>query len=484
MNSSDQGLSISGLLGASPGISPGAANSAEKSDNSLKKNEFSSVLGAEQQRRDGTSGQPMAETGGVGEKIPVDGLAVDSAQITLFGGTATGKPLPLQGEALPLTGAVAGSGIDVSVQAVTGAAGLGDGDTLTPAGEAVVGLADVSITGSDAVTTDTLDELAAGLGSGEGHPPVTSLTQPDPAEVAVTATVQPLVGSTSTEQTRQWWEARSNSLHASVQRAADGLPLSTGMDTVGGEEKRGLEFAQRVSLVASGQSASGTGGVPVPRNGEGQPSTALGNLAAGQLVMSEAATARTAMPGADSPVLDTNPVNSHSALSASAAGAGDRTPAATVPQTAVPVEVGRQGWSEQVMQRVMWMSAQNFSRAEIALDPPELGPLQVRVSAHGDQMTVAFTSAHGVVRDALDQGLPRLRDLMEQQGLNLADVDVSDQQPQRQAHDQDTESGLESGAGSARGDDAPEIAGSEAMSPADDARTMLVANTSLVDHFV
>lgn len=96
-------------------------------------------------------------------------------------------------------------------------------------------------------------------------------------------------------------------------------------------------------------------------------------------------------------------------------------------QADVPVTVGKQGWGDAVMQRVMWMSSQQVQTAEIALDPPELGPLQVRVSNQGEQTSVVFSSQHAQVRDALDQSLPRLREMMEEQGVDLADVNVSDQ---------------------------------------------------------
>ena len=101
----------------------------------------------------------------------------------------------------------------------------------------------------------------------------------------------------------------------------------------------------------------------------------------------------------------------------------------------VPVAVGRPGWSDAVMQRVMWMSSQNVNRVDIALDPPELGPLQVRIVTQSDQTSVVFTSNNGSVREALDQSLPRLREMMEGQGLNLTDVNVSDQSANGQQQD-------------------------------------------------
>ncbi len=107
-----------------------------------------------------------------------------------------------------------------------------------------------------------------------------------------------------------------------------------------------------------------------------------------------------------------------------------RQPGLASVSAAVPVDVGKPGWSEAVTQKVMWMSSQNINTAEIALDPPELGSLQVRITTQADQTSVQFISAHGQVRDALDQTLSRLREMMENQGLDLADVDVSDQRQQ------------------------------------------------------
>jgi flagellar hook-length control protein FliK len=114
-----------------------------------------------------------------------------------------------------------------------------------------------------------------------------------------------------------------------------------------------------------------------------------------------------------------------------------REPTASSWQTEVPVTVGKPGWSEAVTQRVMWMSSQQVRTAEIALDPPELGPLQVRINSQSDQTSVVFTSQHAAVREALDQSLPRLREMLEEQGIDLADVDVSDQSLQR--HDAEAE---------------------------------------------
>ncbi|MEX6503061.1 flagellar hook-length control protein FliK [Pseudomonas zhanjiangensis] len=109
--------------------------------------------------------------------------------------------------------------------------------------------------------------------------------------------------------------------------------------------------------------------------------------------------------------------------------------AALVPGQPVPMQQG--GWSEQVVDRVMWMSSQNLKSADIQLDPAELGRLEVRINMNQDQTQVTFASANAGVRDALEGQMHRLRDLFTQQGMNLLDVNVSDQSLSRGWQGQD-----------------------------------------------
>ncbi|TRO20813.1 flagellar hook-length control protein FliK [Ectopseudomonas mendocina] len=92
-----------------------------------------------------------------------------------------------------------------------------------------------------------------------------------------------------------------------------------------------------------------------------------------------------------------------------------------------PVAMHQGGWSEAVVDRVMWLSSQNLKSAEIQLDPAELGRLEVRVNLSQDQAQVTFASPNAGVREALEGQMHRLRELFAQQGMNLADANVSDQ---------------------------------------------------------
>lgn len=91
-----------------------------------------------------------------------------------------------------------------------------------------------------------------------------------------------------------------------------------------------------------------------------------------------------------------------------------------------PVQMQQSGWSEAVVDRVMWLSSQNLKSAEIQLDPAELGRMEVRIDMTKDQAQVTFLSPHAGVRDALEGQMQRLRDMFSQQGMTM-DVNVSDQ---------------------------------------------------------
>ncbi|MDO7895362.1 flagellar hook-length control protein FliK [Pseudomonas citrulli] len=93
-----------------------------------------------------------------------------------------------------------------------------------------------------------------------------------------------------------------------------------------------------------------------------------------------------------------------------------------------PIAMNQNGWTEEVVNRVMYLSSANLKAADIQLQPAELGRLDIRVNMVPDQQTqVTFMSAHPGVREALEGQLHRLRDSFTQQGMGQVDVNVSDQ---------------------------------------------------------
>lgn len=88
---------------------------------------------------------------------------------------------------------------------------------------------------------------------------------------------------------------------------------------------------------------------------------------------------------------------------------------------------GQPGATEALNERIMMMRSKGIQTAEIRLDPPDLGSLEVRVRVSGDSTTIQFHSPNPSVREALEAQVNRLREMMEGAGVNLGQVDVSDQ---------------------------------------------------------
>lgn len=99
----------------------------------------------------------------------------------------------------------------------------------------------------------------------------------------------------------------------------------------------------------------------------------------------------------------------------------------------LPVPFSRKDWSEQLGKQLGFLVSRNLDSAQIQLDPPELGPLQVRIQLHQEQVSLQFHAQHGIVREAVDQSLGRLQELFSEEGLELVSVDVSDGESNRES---------------------------------------------------
>ncbi|MEL4280096.1 MULTISPECIES: flagellar hook-length control protein FliK [Shewanella] len=84
-----------------------------------------------------------------------------------------------------------------------------------------------------------------------------------------------------------------------------------------------------------------------------------------------------------------------------------------------------QRFSPVMKQQLVTMVSQGIQQAEIRLDPPELGHMLVKVQVHGDQTQVQFHVTQSQTRDVVEQAIPRLRELLQEQGMQLADSHVS-----------------------------------------------------------
>jgi flagellar hook-length control protein FliK len=109
-------------------------------------------------------------------------------------------------------------------------------------------------------------------------------------------------------------------------------------------------------------------------------------------------------------------------LSTNATTAAD---AAPTPTLKVAAAVDSPEFAQGVSDRVSWMVDNNLNGAKLQVNPPQLGPIEVRISVQGDQAQVWLTAHSAVTRDALESSSPKLREMLGTQGFAQVNVDVS-----------------------------------------------------------
>jgi len=97
--------------------------------------------------------------------------------------------------------------------------------------------------------------------------------------------------------------------------------------------------------------------------------------------------------------------------------------------------LGNNGWADEFSQKISWISTKQNQVAELHLNPPNLGPLDVVLKISDNQATILFTSPHGAVRDAVENALPKLREILADNGIMLGNTTISDQSPRDRSSD-------------------------------------------------
>jgi flagellar hook-length control protein FliK len=112
---------------------------------------------------------------------------------------------------------------------------------------------------------------------------------------------------------------------------------------------------------------------------------------------------------------------------------------------AIQAPLGSRHWPDELGARLTWMAHNGQHSASLKLSPEHLGPLEVRIALHDDNTaSVWFGAAHAETRAAIEQALPRLRELFSAQGLPLADAGVFREPPRERASSSASASNLNS----------------------------------------
>lgn len=88
-------------------------------------------------------------------------------------------------------------------------------------------------------------------------------------------------------------------------------------------------------------------------------------------------------------------------------------------------------WVQGFGERMVWMARNDQQSAQININPPQLGPLQITLKLNGDQATASFVSPHTEVRQVIEDAMPRLRELLAGAGIQLGQTNVGAQMAQQ-----------------------------------------------------
>lgn len=161
------------------------------------------------------------------------------------------------------------------------------------------------------------------------------------------------------------------------------------------------------------------------------------------------------------------PAESLRALHGAQGSAAAETQAArNSPAVALAQPLHSSEFAPEMAARVSVLAAEGVQRAELHLNPAEMGPVQVQIVVDGQQAQVSFMSDQAETRAVLERGLPELASALRDSGLTLSGGGVFQQPREQRDPSAQQQSGEAQGRGPGRGEAGGTAAGTETLAAA------------------
>lgn len=112
-------------------------------------------------------------------------------------------------------------------------------------------------------------------------------------------------------------------------------------------------------------------------------------------------------------------INANSINRSNAAVATDNRPTLEIPQ-----RIGTAQWDTAVGQKIILMSKGDISSATIEINPPELGPMTIKIKIENGETSASFLAEQPEVRKALEDSIPKLREVLSDAGITLGETTI------------------------------------------------------------
>ena len=102
----------------------------------------------------------------------------------------------------------------------------------------------------------------------------------------------------------------------------------------------------------------------------------------------------------------------------------ERALSAEARHTAVNAHLHSAAWPQQFGDKIVWLAKNEQQSAQLTINPPQLGPIQISLNLSGDQASIAFASPHAEVRQAIESAMPQLKEMLSSAGISLGQSNV------------------------------------------------------------
>jgi len=112
-----------------------------------------------------------------------------------------------------------------------------------------------------------------------------------------------------------------------------------------------------------------------------------------------------------------------------------------------PLDIQSKHAASMMGERIMMMLSQGKQEVEIRLDPAELGSMLIKMQVKQDQVQLHIQTQAGLSKDIIEQNMPRLREQLAQQGIQLSEANVQQQSQQQSQQQQQRQMQVNTGSG-------------------------------------
>ena len=98
-------------------------------------------------------------------------------------------------------------------------------------------------------------------------------------------------------------------------------------------------------------------------------------------------------------------------------------------------------WASDFGQKLVWMASHDKQTAQLTINPPDMGPIEISLNINKDSASAFFVSASADVRESIETALPRLREMLASVGIELGQSNVGSESFRQQAGNEEARQG-------------------------------------------